>query len=161
MEKIERALEAGDAASVQCMLYELKQPRPEASVPELRVLSNNLIQLLKRYCEAHGKAQLALDYAESYLILQYQSPEEFRPLLDALCERFRLAMEAQTAGEEESRQIDEIHQYLLQHYNDAELSVQQLADEYGMSMTTLAELFKRKAGMLPSDFIAQLRMDPS
>ena len=161
VEKIERALEAGDAASVQCMLYELKQPRPEASVPELRVLSNNLIQLLKRYCEAHGKAQLALDYAESYLILQYQSPEEFRPLLDALCERFRLAMEAQTAGEEESRQIDEIHQYLLQHYNDAELSVQQLADEYGMSMTTLAELFKRKAGMLPSDYIAQLRMDQS
>ena len=78
-----------------------------------------------------------------------------------LCERFRLAMEAQTAGEEESRQIDEIHQYLLQHYNDAELSVQQLADEYGMSMTTLAELFKRKAGMLPSDYIAKLRMDQS
>ena len=82
---------------MQCMLYELKQPRPEASVPELRVLSNNLIQLLKRYCEAHGKAQLALDYAESYLILQYQSPEEFRPLLDALCERFRLAMATSAA----------------------------------------------------------------
>lgn len=161
VEKIERALEAGDAATVQCLLYELKQPRAEASVQELRVLSNNLIQLLKRYCEAHGRNQLSLDYAESYLTLQYASPEDFRPLMDTLCERFRLAMEVSDADEEEDRQIDEIHQYLLQHYNDAELSVQQLADEYGMSMTTLAELFKRKAGMLPSDYIAKLRMDQS
>lgn len=161
VEKVERALSEDDGASVQCLLYEVKQRLPDTSVQELRVLSNNLIQLLKGYCEEKGQNQLALDYAESYMILQYATAEEFVPLLDSLCERFQRVMSASGVENGESRRIDVIHQYLLQHYNDAELSVQHLADEYGMSMANFSELFKRKAGMLPSDYIAKLRMDQS
>lgn len=161
VEKVERALDEGDWAGVQCLLYELKQRLPGTSVQELRVLSNNLIQLLKRCCEEKGRRQLALDETESYLILQYAAPEEFAPLLDTLCERFQRVMSADGQEMGDSRRIDEIHQYLLQHYNDAELSLQQVADDYGMSMATFSEQFRRKAGMLPSDYIAKLRMDQS
>ena len=159
IEKIERALQQGDHSAVQCQLYALRQQIEDNNLMELRVLSNNLLMLLKRYCEENNRAHLAPDCGESYMILQYETAEEFKPLIDMLCERFQLAMLSEEEGKMESRQMDEVFQYLQTHYTSAELSVQQVMDEYGLDVQTMTEQFRRRVGMLPSDYIAKLRMD--
>ena len=61
--------------------------------------------------------------------------------------------------EEYSYQFKAIHQYLLDHYRDANMSLALLANEFTMSMPTISREFQKNIGMGFLDCLHRMRID--
>lgn len=55
--------------------------------------------------------------------------------------------------------IEQIMQYILQHYSESDFSVQKIADHFSLSLSYLSRYFKEQTGRTVMDYLNEIRID--
>lgn len=86
-------------------------------------------------------------YDALHKVIKRLNEEEFPDLQD------------QTAGERDNIQMNQIKQYLKQHYRDSELNLTAVAREFGFNASYLSRKFKEETGQGFTDYLLGIRIE--
>lgn len=95
----------------------------------------------------------------------FHKPKELQLFFNMIQDRIERALsdynKEGTGAEPENKQepIQEILQYVSQHFYEESLSVKMVADRFGMSVSNLSHYFKKYTGETISEYIARLRFE--
>lgn len=155
--KLTQSLKQGNAKvamdTLHLMFDELKEQ--QLSIALLRSMSFDIINTVMRTA-----SDLGIQDAAQYLpeISQYESLEELELKLGELSVYICNQMEKIEETEQRTL-LDEVIYYIDQHYAEYSLSLEQLAEEFRVSVSYLSRSIKEKTGETFSQYVWHLRMN--
>ena len=116
-------------------------------------ITMNAMQSISENDENDLMAQL---HVRQRLLACTTVPAQYTELIQILSEA---SVNSNDTAEPRSRILYEVRNYVNNHYNDEGLSVSDLADRTGMSVSSLSRAFKREMGYNLLDYINKVRVE--
>lgn len=127
------------------------------SIPSSRLLFVDLTILLIRKCTEMDIKNTMFDYPNIFLIQEYQSVESFIDMLKKMQSDCIIIFE-NLSQSNDADIISQMKGYINEHYDNAEFSLNMMADEFNMTMSSLSRTFKDSTGTNINDYITELRI---
>lgn len=124
-----------------------------------RCLMFNLISTMMKALSASGEITHSAVDSEQYIgrLFECKTIQEVRGVVSEMLQDICSANQQQ--GQQKDDLIPKIITYIHEHYQDAALSVSELAAHFGFHPTYLSTAFKSKTGHGLYDFIKEVRID--
>lgn len=97
-------------------------------------------------------------YPDILSIMTFDTVKELALLMNNLCADLCQAI-VERAVPRSEQTIDNMKQYIHEHYSDYNFSVQQLANHFSLSMSYVSRIFKEQTQMNVSDFLNEVRIE--
>ncbi|MDF2662775.1 MAG: AraC family transcriptional regulator [Paenibacillus sp.] len=152
----------GDAGRIEQYLEAMIGTIRERQLPLFLVkcmcfdLIHVILSMLSELRWADG--ELAEQYPDVWSLSEFETVEELIALVKHISEDIcRIVAERKESGNTDL--AGKMMAYLSEHYGSSQLSLQQVADEFGMSASYLSRYFKDQTGQTVSQYIQTLRME--
>lgn len=101
---------------------------------------------------------LAIDFPDVWKLMDFTTVEELAEMMTGSCLRLAEAVN-RTMPETKNRMIEEIIRYIRTHGKEYQFTIQQMAEDFGVSTSYLSRYFKEKTGGTLSEFVHQERIE--
>lgn len=154
-EALLNAIEFGESDRIRFAIEMLiAGVRRLSSAERIRTVCGDVIRLARGKLPEEETVSL-LDEATALTAADRQRAEEIlRRMSELLCTRLE-----QVPEDEPTTLIQQIEQYLQQHYCEAEFTVQKAAAYFDLSMSNMGHYFKSHTGVTVSDYVESLRLN--
>lgn len=151
--KYEDYLRAGDYDSalmtLDNLLDDLFRLDPQGNREVIRYRLMGLAQTTWKAYSLLGRDEVPADLSESAFLepLRYQSPEEYREYFHSAIgemKRYRLPTADPSPNARENL-VNEIQQFIKEHYQDVNLGLSMLSTEFGLSEANISKIFRKNA----------------
>lgn len=132
-----------------------KLNKENVSLYAFRIFYNDVIHIL--LSEWKGDRTQFDNFYNVFILSQCLNIQEFR---DLLCEICNVIIDGSSGKEMKvSDVVEDAIAYMQEHFQDADLTMNALADYLEVSSVTLSVEFKNEMDMRPSDYLSNLRME--
>lgn len=157
--QIWKALQASDIQAVSDF-FETAIPELELHGNDLRTYCMELISLLFDYLQSLGLGQQAANHSKRDAVLQLSELKSDESILSLSYQLYLDTLQFSLQKVSGPELLSEsIHQYVLDHFTDPEISVASVAQVFYLSPVYTGTLFRKSVGVNFSQFLAQLRME--
>lgn len=130
--------------------------------PDINKVKNvyfNLIRILLEVKVHWEPMESGDDNENKYIWQEVESHITLQVLSEFLVSNIETICKKLEFKEEVVNKLDEIHKYILEHYTDNQLSIQNISSHTFLSQTYLCAFFKKSTGKTINEFITELRIE--
>ncbi|OAS15110.1 helix-turn-helix domain-containing protein [Paenibacillus oryzisoli] len=110
-------------------------------------------------CLEKRRAGSAIDSLPDILTLSdYTTLDEIADVLTTACTTLCLSLDEPKSASP-AVMIDQINQYMLQHYSDNDFSVQKIAEHFTLSLSYLSRYYKEQTGRTALEYLKEIRIE--
>jgi len=164
IEKLEMAITGGDVDTVHLAVQNIftTVQAEDTSLFLAKCICHELINMIIRTLKKLENIVWIekADYPNVFVLDQFNSIEEMIELVDTTSTEI-CSLINQDSERSVRSQIGNIIQYINEHYTECNFSVQEIADNFGISSSSLSQLFKKNTGKKVVDYISNLRIEES
>ncbi|WP_433581129.1 helix-turn-helix domain-containing protein [Paenibacillus amylolyticus] len=165
MESLQRAVRKGKMDKIQSALSNITDFIRQKQVPLIiaRSLCYDIIRSVNEMWIGLGMSeQHSAQYPDIFVLERLETIDEFEQLIQSISQDLSLAFERlnkETSSKEPaSRSLNLITQYIEEHFDQCEFSLQGMSETFGMALPNLSQLFKEQTGQTPLEYVTELRM---
>ena len=157
LQRLKYAIRTGDKKAVEVTVKDIcsKLNKENVSLYAFRIFYNDVIHIL--LSEWKGDRTQFDNFYNVFILSQCLNIQEFG---DLLCEICNVIIDGSSGKEMKvSDVVEDAIAYMQEHFQDADLTMNALADYLEVSSVTLSVEFKNEMDMRPSDYLSNLRME--
>ena len=157
LQRLKQAIRSGDRKAVEATIKDIcgKLNQENVSLYAFRVFYNDIIRIL--LSEWKGDRTHFDNFYNVFVLSQCQSIKEFGDLLYEICNV--IIDESVGKKSKVSDVVGAAIDYMQKHFQDADLTMNALAEYLNISSVTLSVEFKNDMDIRPSDYLSNLRME--
>lgn len=163
---------ASEALETTEIIKSICRGRPEAAVVLLRQQMKHVHELPYRDCKLNltyftydllknfNKSSVLHEISSIHQLLErYSTLSEFQAWLESIVTMLASETEVPKSSSRKEEIVLEIKEYVDNHLQDAQLSIEQVADNFSFSVSYIRQLFKEIMNMSLSEYILQERIE--
>ncbi len=163
---------SSEALETTEIIKSIRRGRPETAVALLRQQMKHIHELPYRDCKLYltyftydllknfNKSSVLHEISSIHQLLErYSTLSEYQAWLEAIVTMLASEAEAPKSSSRKEELVLEIKEYADSHLQDAQLSIEQVADNFSFSVSYIRQLFKEIMNMSLSEYILQERIE--
>ncbi len=162
LEELELSVLQGNIDKIEEIIIKLIRIIKEDNTPLFvaRCLCFDIINtaIKTTYLIYKGFAKCKSEYPDTILLMEFHTVEEVAEAVRRICFDICSYIREDKTGSHESM-MKRIYGYIHANYQDYSFSVQNMADDFGMSISNLSHYFKVQAGQTLSQYINRLKIE--
>ena len=127
------------------------------SIQNARFLLVDLIALFIYKCGDYDVKNSIFEYPNIFLIPEYNSAENFMDMLKRIESDYRMLF-SESCQKHYTNLTNSMKNYVNLHYDNPEFSLNQMANEFNMTISSLSKFFRDITGTNINDYITELKM---
>ena len=127
------------------------------SIQNARFLLVDLIALFIYKCGDYDVKNSIFEYPNIFLIPEYNSAENFMDMLKRIESDYRMLF-SESCQKHYANLTNSMKNYVNLHYDSPEFSLNQMANEFNMTISSLSKFFRDITGTNINDYITELKM---
>ncbi len=160
IEKLSKHIDEHDENEVLEVLINIEKQLEEKhiSIQNAQTLFIDLIILFICKCGDLNVKNSMFGYPNIFLIQEYSSVDNFIDMLRRLEIEYRMLF-PKLRQKHYANLINNMKKYVNQHYANPEFSLEQMANEFNMTISSLSKFFKDITGTNINDYITELKIE--
>jgi len=163
---------ASEALDTTEIIKSIRRGRPETAVVLLRQQMEHVHELPYRDCKLNltyftydllknfNKSSVLHEISSIYQLLErYSTLPEFQAWLESIVTKLASETEVPKSSSRKEEIVLEIKEYVDNHLQDAQLSIEQVADNFSFSVSYIRQLFKEIMNVSLSEYILKERIE--
>ncbi|MFP4974448.1 AraC family transcriptional regulator [Paenibacillus sp. CN-4] len=163
---------ASEALETTEIIKAIRRSRPETALLLLRQQMKHIQELPYRDCKLNltyftydllknfNKSSVLHEISSIHQLLErYSTLSDFQTWLEGIVTTLAAEAEAPKSSSRKEEIVLEIKEYVDSHLQDAQLSIEQVADNFSFSVSYIRQLFKEIMNMSLSEYILQERIE--
>lgn len=157
LQRLRYAIRACDKAGVEMVIRDIcdRINRENASLYAFRIFCDDIIRVL--LSERKGNDAQFDDLYNVFILSKCSNMQDFNDLLKNVC--LTIIDKRADISSGKSDVVQKAMTYMEQNYQDAEMTMNTLAEHLGISLSLLSVEFKKATNISPSNYLASLRVE--